>query len=117
MPASGSAQRFSMAAAATRAACQVSGLARSSRHRGGEQLEHLAERVELELVADPVPGPDRAAGIAAQPQAALAGNRLAGHGVGRHQVRAVGQHAVGDERAPSPSSSGCGPCAATARPA
>jgi hypothetical protein len=65
---------------------------------GGQQLEDLAQRVELKLVPDAVARPGGAAGVAAHPQVALAGDGAAGHGVGRPQVRAVGQDPLGDER-------------------
>ena len=44
---------------------------------GREKLQDLAQAVELELVADPVSDPYRAARVAAQPQAALVRNLLA----------------------------------------
>ena len=66
--------------------------------RGREQLERLAQCVELELAVDPVPDLVRAARVAGQAgERLLAGHRPAGHGVGGLQVGAIGQDAVGHE--------------------
>ena len=74
MPASGSFQRCSMASAASSRGPPVIGGQPVQPGGGGQQLQGLAQRVELELVVDPVAGPGGAAGIAAHPQAALGGD-------------------------------------------
>ncbi len=66
--------------------------------RGREELERLAQRVELELAVDPVPDLVRTARVAGQAgERLLPGHRPAGHGVGGLEVGAVGQDALRHE--------------------
>jgi hypothetical protein len=66
--------------------------------RGGrEQRQRLAQRVELELAAHPVPGKHRPAGEAAQPHRPFAGDGAAGHRVPGHEVRPVVEQSLRDE--------------------
>jgi len=59
--------------------------------------QRLPERVELELAVDPVAGLGGAAGISGQVEVVLVGNGAAPDGVGRLELRSVGEHAFGDE--------------------
>ena len=63
----------------------------------GEQLQRLAQPVQLELAGHPVAGPGRPARVPGQPQRAFTGKGLARHRVGGHETGAVGEEAFGDE--------------------
>jgi hypothetical protein len=64
---------------------------------GGEEEQHFAVGVELELVVDPVAGDRGAARVAGKVELALVGNGVAGDGVGGFELRTVGKYAVADE--------------------
>ena len=68
IPASGSVHRAAMASAAAIGGLPVVGVQSVGPAGRGEQQQRFAERVELELLVDPVPDQVRAAGVAGKVQ-------------------------------------------------